>query len=461
MANSGYKNWLTLKKYVNGVATSETKTNASSDPNYIAPVLDTENCPTTSNTCPTVTSAISDISVTVGATNQVINLNNVFNDTDGDTLTYTATSSNTNVASVSIDVNNLTIVFAGSTGGSSTINVTASDGTCSATDSFIVTLTEVSQACNTGLTQLSLFNGTTSEEACSVSVSNIDIVYANNTSITTATVFYDDIYGCDTSAKFLSDGTNWVQINSSGTKIDSGLCATQAACPSYFTGSNYSEVSESQPYLRLGGLCTTENQTIYYSEAWIDISGAGTNVPTYYSLSEAQSISLGCPISPIGYNGDVMSGGTYTGDGGTITVASGNTLINHGYIWSGNSTYVADNGWTVFSEWDDYGIVNVFFMPNCETAATPPTAPPTATAYTGLTRCDNNSVTWYTNHEVQHADGTYKQLSSGSSFYSAGQVCYISTGTTYDISGKTFIDGTGYNPYSGGPCDCDCYNYNC
>ena len=461
MANSGYKNWLTLRQYVNGVATDTTKTNTSSDPDYIAPVLDEENCPQTPNNCPTVASAISDVSVTVGAANQSINLDNVFNDVDGDTLTYTATSSNTNIATVSINTNLLSIVFAGSSAGSSTINVTANDGTCSVTDTFVVTINEVAAPCNTGLTFLSLFSGATAEEACALSPSNIDIEYANGTSITSATNFYSDLKGCEPSpAKFLSDGTNWVELNSSGVKINSGLCETPDECPSYFTGTNYSEVSESQPYLRLGGLCTTEDQIIYYSEAWIDITGAGTNVPTYYSLSESQSISLGCPVSPIGYNGNVISGGTYTGDGGTITVASGNTLVNHGYIWGGNSTYVADNGWTVFSEWDDYGIVNVFFMPNCETVVSTPTTQ-APTAYTGLTRCDNNSVTWYTNHEVQHADGTYKQLSSGSSFYSAGQECYISTGTTYDISGKTFIDGTGYNPYSGGPCDCDCYNYNC
>jgi hypothetical protein len=85
----------------------------------------------------------------------------------------------------------------------------------------------------------------------------------------------------------------------------------------------------------------------------------------------------------------------------------------------------------------------------CDTSTPPPAPEPTP--YTGLVRCDNNTTTWYTTQTI----------SSGNSFYSAGLVCYISTGTIYDITGKTFIDGTEYSPGAGGPCDCDCYNINC
>lgn len=311
MANSGYKNWLTLKKYVNGVATTETKTNATGDADYIAPVLDTTACPTTSNTCPTLSSAISNVSANTGGVNQTINLNNHFNDLDGDTLTYTATSSNINAVTTSVASNILTLSFSSETGGSSTISVTASDGTCSASGSFSATVTEVSTACVTGLSQLlALYSGTTSEDACTTSVNNsVESIFGNGTSITNSTNFYLTIDGCTTyPAGFLSDGTNWVQLNSSGVKIDSGLCDT----------------------------------------------------------------------------------------------------------------------------------------------STPPPAPE-PTPYTGLVRCDNNTTTWYTTQTI----------SSGHSFYSAGQECYISTGTTYDITGKTFIDGTVYAPGAGGPCDCDCYNVNC
>lgn len=45
MAYTGIKNVLTLRKYVNGVATNETKLNSPSDPDYIAPYEDVVACP--------------------------------------------------------------------------------------------------------------------------------------------------------------------------------------------------------------------------------------------------------------------------------------------------------------------------------------------------------------------------------------------------------------------------------
>jgi hypothetical protein len=140
MANTGYKNWLTLKKYINGVATEETKANDVSDPDYIAPVLDLTACPTLSNTCPQIDSAISDINVIVGAGNTTIDLTAVFSDSDGDTLSYIATSSNSAGVSATISGTNLIISYLSATSASSNISVTASDGTCSAVDSFTVTI---------------------------------------------------------------------------------------------------------------------------------------------------------------------------------------------------------------------------------------------------------------------------------------------------------------------------------
>lgn len=43
--NTGTKVVLTLRKYVNGVATSETKANTVGDPDYIAPYEDLTDCP--------------------------------------------------------------------------------------------------------------------------------------------------------------------------------------------------------------------------------------------------------------------------------------------------------------------------------------------------------------------------------------------------------------------------------
>jgi hypothetical protein len=149
MANTGYKNWLTLKKYINGVATEETKANDVSDPDYIAPVLDLTACPTPSNTCPQIDSAISDINVIVGASDTTIDLTTVFSDSDGDTLSYIATSSNSAGVSATISGTNLIISYLSATSASSNISVTASDGTCSAVDSFTVTISATTSTTTT------------------------------------------------------------------------------------------------------------------------------------------------------------------------------------------------------------------------------------------------------------------------------------------------------------------------
>ena len=63
MANTGIKTVLTLRKYVNGIATDEVKTNSPSDPDYIAPYEDLVDCPigldptTTTSTTTTTTEA--------------------------------------------------------------------------------------------------------------------------------------------------------------------------------------------------------------------------------------------------------------------------------------------------------------------------------------------------------------------------------------------------------------------
>ena len=304
MANSGYKNWLTLKKYVNGVATTETKTNDPADPDYIAPVLDTTACPTTSNSCPTLDTPISNISANVGGVDQTINLNNHFGDLDGDTLTYSATSSNTNSVTVSVASNILTLSFS-STAGSSIISVTASDGTCSANGSFSATVTEVSTACVTGLNQLlGLFSGATSDIACSPTLNTATfVIYGNGTSITNSTNFYSTIDGCTTMpAGFYAQAdpsdpstlVNWVQLNSSGAKIDSGLCDTSVPPPA----------PEPTQYTLLRKC--TDNTTNYYTTEIIN-SGISyysngvcyiTDIPIYDSAISGKTLVTGQQYAP-------------------------------------------------------------------------------------------------------------------------------------------------------------------
>ena len=95
------------------------------------------------NRAPRVSSQISAPALTVGNSAALLPLSSYFNDPDGDTLTYTATSSNTSVVTVSRSGSPVLITPV--TAGTATITVTASDGKLTATQSFTVTITGSSQ----------------------------------------------------------------------------------------------------------------------------------------------------------------------------------------------------------------------------------------------------------------------------------------------------------------------------
>lgn len=67
MANTGYKRVITLRKYVNGVATDRVKANHKGDEDYVAPIYDTTKCPSTLTT----TTAAPDATTTTTTTSAV------------------------------------------------------------------------------------------------------------------------------------------------------------------------------------------------------------------------------------------------------------------------------------------------------------------------------------------------------------------------------------------------------
>ena len=183
MANSGYKNWLTLRKYINGVATDETKTNDAADADYIAPVIDLSACGTVPNTCPQLTSPIADKTATVGDANISIDLSAVFTGGDADPLTYTAVSSNNVAVSTEIQGSTLILSVVGGSAATSTISVTCSDGTCAATDSFVFTL----NAAATTAPPTTTTTTTTQAPTCPALVTIADTAFTTVTSSQTYT----------------------------------------------------------------------------------------------------------------------------------------------------------------------------------------------------------------------------------------------------------------------------------
>ncbi|MFT9848384.1 S-layer homology domain-containing protein [Aneurinibacillus sp. REN35] len=92
-----------------------------------APVVSTVSAQITgANHSPTVQNTISQVNKEVTAGVQTVSLSNVFVDSDGDTLSYTATSSNTGVATVAVNGTDVKITPVNA--GTATITVTASDG---------------------------------------------------------------------------------------------------------------------------------------------------------------------------------------------------------------------------------------------------------------------------------------------------------------------------------------------
>lgn len=84
--NSGVKRVLTLRKYVNGVATDETKQNLAADPDYIADYTDEAACPIGQATTTTTTAATT--TTTTAATTSTTTV-------EGGTTTSTTTTTTT------------------------------------------------------------------------------------------------------------------------------------------------------------------------------------------------------------------------------------------------------------------------------------------------------------------------------------------------------------------------------
>ncbi len=133
----------------------ETPLDDDTDNNYVIEIIATDEAGNSStqvvtitvtdeneNNAPTVVASIADLNEETGFNPIVIDLGDVFGDIDGDNLAFNAVSSNTNVATVSIQ--NQEELLVSEVGiGSSTILVTADDGNGgSVFDEFIITITE-------------------------------------------------------------------------------------------------------------------------------------------------------------------------------------------------------------------------------------------------------------------------------------------------------------------------------
>ncbi|WDZ59814.1 Ig-like domain-containing protein [Paenibacillus polymyxa] len=120
----------------------ETTTITSSSVTFSSGGGKTTSTNSVTNHAPGVTTGFTDITLSTADEPKKINLANSFTDADGDTLTYTAETSATNVATVSVNGSQLTLTPMND--GTATITVTANDGKGGTINSqFNVTVTPV------------------------------------------------------------------------------------------------------------------------------------------------------------------------------------------------------------------------------------------------------------------------------------------------------------------------------
>ena len=88
------------------------------------------------NRAPVAAGTILPVTLTAGDSAQTVNLSTYFSDPDSDTLTYTAVSANTRVATIAMS--NAIITITPAAEGTATVQVTASDGSLNATQTIVV-----------------------------------------------------------------------------------------------------------------------------------------------------------------------------------------------------------------------------------------------------------------------------------------------------------------------------------
>ena len=148
------------------------------------------------NRAPVTVGAISPRTLTVGNSSEQIDVSGNFNDPDNDILTYTAGSSATSIATVSVSGSQVTITPVGA--GNTTITITASDGELTATQniSVIVTAAPIANRAPIAVSTISDRTLTVGDAALQIDVSaifndpdNDTLIYtanSNNPSVATA-----------------------------------------------------------------------------------------------------------------------------------------------------------------------------------------------------------------------------------------------------------------------------------
>jgi hypothetical protein len=160
------------------------------------------------NKAPVVVSPLGNMTVFEDDEATVISLAGVFSDPDGDTLTLSATSGDETLVATSVSGTDLTLHYLANQHGSTTITVTASDRTHSASNTFTVTVNAVNDPPTVSLQNATTTLPENADTATRVKVADIvvedDDTGTNNLSLAGVDA---DLFEIDTNVLYLKAGT--------------------------------------------------------------------------------------------------------------------------------------------------------------------------------------------------------------------------------------------------------------
>ncbi len=174
------------------------------------------------NQPPAAIGTISPQTFTVNGTSWRVNIANYFRDADGDSLTYTAWSDNTNIATVRRSGAEVTITPQGV--GSTTIHVTASDGSLEATQSISVTVTSAERVEDPTSFDLAIQSVTPSKRTLDPGESfTLSVTIRNNGPGASGSVhlsyYHSSVQGRAPTDPPQLEGTQWLNAIASGDSI--------------------------------------------------------------------------------------------------------------------------------------------------------------------------------------------------------------------------------------------------
>ncbi len=278
------------------------------------------------NNTPTVASAISDVSGLEPADTREVSLSGVFTDADGDTLTITAKSSDTAVATAAVAADGASLTVTAVKAGTATITVTADDGNDgTVSDTFDVTV-DAANSAPTVASAISDVSGLEPADTRKVSLSGVFTdadgdtltisVGSSDTAVATVSVASDF---ADLTVTAVKAGTATITVTADdgngGTVSDTFDVTVDAANSAPTVASAISDVS---------GLEPADTREVSLSGVFTDADGDTLTIRVGSSKNAVATVSVNATyttltVRAVGEGTATMTVSADDGNGGTVS----------------------------------------------------------------------------------------------------------------------------------------------